>query len=112
MKSDKEYRQLAEAQWRESHEQVSDVYETQDENGDYTIPMVEWDGPWGRRRARYESFMARAAALDQHSYNAEEWIQNSVDSMKRAAELVDQVHNGPTLGDAFPDLKKKLFGES
>ena len=89
---------------------LSDMDFGRDENGEFTVPMIEWDGIYGKHWSRYDTEEDRQFALDQYEIGLESWVKAyrvKVQWEKEQKEKETQKIEGlKTIGGMFPELEE------
>lgn len=95
----------------DEHNMLSDMdYGRNQETGEYDVPALEWDGPYGKHWSYYDSEEDRQYALDQYEMGLEHWVKKhriTVQWEKEQKEKkIREIENSKTLGGMFPELEK------
>jgi hypothetical protein len=111
--SPEEYRKklekLAWEEFQNNYDTLSDLdYSYNKQTGEYDIPSIEWDGPYGKHWVRFDSEEERTEALEKYNKNVKDFTeifikQKEEERQKRRAEYEA---NRNTIGNLFPDLSK------
>ena len=97
------------------NDMLSDIdYGLNHETGEYTVPMLEWDGYYGKHWERFESEEARTECLNRYEGRRERWLIAHREAVKKAAIKKGQemaakrkaLHDMKNLGGLFPQLSE------
>lgn len=102
-------KEFQEYSWQ--YDVLSDMdYSLNSETGEYTVPAVEWDGPYGTHWVRFVSEEARELALTEYQTHMNGWV---IELRKRKFEELEakrlaskKLQEMKTLGGQFPQLMK------
>lgn len=103
--------EIARAEFSEQFEGLSDMdFGYNPVTKQYDVPMIEWDGPYGRHWSRYESEEARTEALERYSSHRESWILSRIKELEKVVEerIRQREMTDNTIGNLFPNLKNLI----